>query len=178
MKGLVFAEFLDMVSTSYSPDVVEDILDDCDLQSGGAYTSVGTYDHQEMHALITALSDRVGVPGQDLTVAFGQHLFGVFLAKYPEFFVGVDSAPEFLSLVDGYVHLEVQKLYPDAELPSFECVQVDPDTMTMTYRSSRGFEDLAAGLLAGCVAHFESPWEIERYSGGPDTTVFTLRRAH
>ena len=80
--------------------------------------------------------------------------------------------------MDGYVHLEVQKLYPDAELPSFECVQVDPDTMTMTYRSSRGFEDLAAGLLAGCVAHFESPWEIERYSGGPDTTVFTLRRAH
>jgi hypothetical protein len=176
MKGLVFTEFLDMVSAAYSQEVVEDILDDCDLESGGAYTAVGTYDHQEMHELVTALSRRVNVSAPELTFAFGHHLFGVFYAKYPEFFEGVDSAPDFLQLVDGYVHLEVRKLYPDAELPSFDCARPDPDTMTMTYCSSRGFADLAAGLLAGCVEHFDSPFEISRLAMDDSTTVFTLSR--
>jgi len=52
------------------------------------------------------------------------------------------------------IHVEVRKLYPDAELPTFTCDTSTPGRLTMLYRSSRPFADLAEGLIAGCIAHF------------------------
>jgi hypothetical protein len=48
MKGMVFTEFLEMVEAKFSADMVDDIISDSDLPNGGAYTSVGTYDHSEL----------------------------------------------------------------------------------------------------------------------------------
>jgi len=56
MKGVVFTEFLDMVEAKFSADMVDDIIDDAKLASGGAYTAVGTYPHSEMVALGVALA--------------------------------------------------------------------------------------------------------------------------
>ena len=54
MKGMVFTEFLEMVESTFSADMVDDIIDDSAPPSGGAYTSVGTYDHQELVGMVTA----------------------------------------------------------------------------------------------------------------------------
>ncbi len=45
MKGVVFTEFIEMVEDQFSADMVDDIIDDAQPPSGGAYTAVGTYDH-------------------------------------------------------------------------------------------------------------------------------------
>ena len=55
MKGLVFREFANMVEREFGQDAFDDLVDECDLPSGGAYTTVGDYDHQEMLDLVTAL---------------------------------------------------------------------------------------------------------------------------
>ena len=62
----------------------------------------------------------------------------------------------------GKTHGEVRKLYPDAELPTFTCDTSTPGRLTMLYRSSRPFADLAEGLIAGCVAHFGEPMLMHR----------------
>ena len=54
MKGMVFTEFLEMVESTFSADMVAAIIDDSAPPSGGAYTSVGTYDHQELVGMVTA----------------------------------------------------------------------------------------------------------------------------
>lgn len=38
MKGMVFTEFLDMVETKFSAAMVDDIIEDSQVASGGAYT--------------------------------------------------------------------------------------------------------------------------------------------
>jgi len=43
MKGIVFAEFLDLVEDKFSIEMAERIIDECDLPSKGAYTTIGTY---------------------------------------------------------------------------------------------------------------------------------------
>ena len=48
MKGLVFVEFVEFVEQEYSLEMVDRIIDNSALASGGAYTSVGVYDHREM----------------------------------------------------------------------------------------------------------------------------------
>ena len=64
MLGIVFSEFTEMVEEVFSAEMVEKILDDCDLESGGAYTSVGSYSHTEIISLVGALIDGVRVKCQ------------------------------------------------------------------------------------------------------------------
>jgi Haem-NO-binding len=162
MKGVVFTEFLDMVEARFSANMVDDILDDARLPHGGVYTAVGTYPHGEMVAMVVALSQRTGVAVGDLVRVFGQHLFGRFVQAYPAFFHGVTDAFQFLSGIEDIIHAEVLKLYPDAELPRFIVEHHDERRLVLLYQSPRHFEDLAEGLMHGCVAHFGEPIHIQR----------------
>lgn len=170
MKGVVFTEFLEMVESRFSANMVDDIIDDAKLPSGGAYTAVGTYPHTEMVALATALSQRSGVCLRDLLLAFGEYLFGVFVKGYPSFFVGMNDPFRFLAGIEEIIHAEVRKLYPDAELPRFEVEQHDDQRLVLVYDSHRHFEDLAEGLMRGCIAHFGGNIAIARETLGDGKT--------
>ena len=161
MKGVVFTEFLEMVEETFSPELVDDIIEDAGVDSGGAYTAVATYDHAELVALVVALGRRTKTPVSDLVRTFGRHLLGRFAVLYPQFF-DVGSAFEFLQSIETHIHVEVQKLYPDAELPHFECLEMGAHQLEMIYSSKRSFGDLAYGLIEGCGDHFGETLVIER----------------
>lgn len=162
MKGVVFREFIDMVESSFSPEIADKIIESSDLPSGGAYTSVGTYDHHEIIQLVSHLGERTGIAVPDLLRAFGNHLLGRFAALYPSHFVCRNSTFEFLAILDNKIHVEVKKLYPDAELPVFDHSSPDPNVMAFVYHSKRPFADLAEGLIQGCIAYFNENIEIQR----------------
>lgn len=177
MKGMVFTEFLEMVEDRFSLEIADRIIEASNLPSGGAYTAVGTYDHEEMIQLVTHLSTETEIAVPDLLRTFGKHLFGRFVGSYPQFFEGVASTFGFLGNIEGYIHVEVRKLYPDADLPSFEYDTSEPGRLTMVYRSTRPFADLAEGLILGSIEHFDETIEVQRedLSEGRGTCVrFTL----
>lgn len=178
MKGMVFTEFLDMVEDRFSPEVADRIIVQADVPSGGAYTSVGTYDHGEIVSLVVALSQETGLPVPTLVSAFGAYLFGRFAKLYPQFFAESSSVFDFIGTVEHVIHVEVRKLYPDAELPTLAC-EADGDRMTVIYRSKRQMADLAEGLIQGCIAHFGEEIAIRRQDGLDDGgTLFALQRQH
>jgi hypothetical protein len=179
MKGIVFCEFVEMMEQEFSADMADEIISGAELESGGAYTTVGTYDHREMLVLVTRLSEKTGAPVPELVKAFGRYLFGRFVELYPAFFDGIDGAFSFLDRIEEHVHVEVKKLYPDAELPTFDTSRPDKDTMIMVYQSRRPFADLALGLIEGCIAHYTEPVDVqmEDLSNEGRTHVrFTLTR--
>ena len=161
MKGMVFTEMMEMVEATWSLDMVDAIIARSQVPSGGAYTAVGTYPHEEIIALVVALSAETGVPVPDLVSAFGKHLFGRFALAYPRFFEGITSSFQFLSGIENVIHAEVRKLYPDAELPTFE-VEQGHNTLALTYFSEHPFADLAQGLIEGCIAHFGEAIQVQR----------------
>ncbi len=173
MKGMVFTEFLEMVSDKFSANMVDDIIDDCDLPNGGAYTAVGNYDHGELVQMVAALSKRIGTPAPVLVQVFGEHMFGRFHALYPSFFVGITSALDFLEGIETVIHTEVRKLYPDAQLPSFDCER-SSDGLTMIYSSPRHFGDLAEGLIRGAIAYFGDKVEVTRHNQADGSIRFVM----
>jgi hypothetical protein len=162
MKGVIFTEFLEMVEQQFSIETADRIIEASDLSTDGAYTSVGTYDHAELLQLVSALSGETDLPVPDLVRGFGKHLFGRFHALYGQFFEGPHTTFSFLSSVHSYIHVEVRKLYADAELPTFDCEVGDDTHMVMIYRSKHPFSDLAEGLIAGCADHFGESIEIRQ----------------
>jgi hypothetical protein len=154
VKGIVFTEFLEMVEAQYSPAFVEDLIDQSDLPSKGAYTAVGTYPHCEMIQLVDGLSKKTSIAVPSLMKAYGEHLFERFHLRYPQFFEEEMTSFDFLAKVENHIHLEVKKLYPDAKLPSFIIEKNCASHFSMIYRSERPFSDLCEGLIIGCIKHF------------------------
>lgn len=179
MKGIVFTEFIELVEETFSMDMVDDILDDCDLDSGGAYTSVGLYDYNEMLQLVTALSKRSNTPIPDLLHVFGKHLIKKFSSNFSSMFEAAPDAFTFLEGIDNHVHVEVRKLYPDAELPQLGTERPDANTLLMRYQSNRPFAELAYGLMSGAIDYFGETIEITREDENTDGTVqtFILKKA-
>jgi hypothetical protein len=161
MKGLVFTELMELVESAWSMDMVDAIIVRSKVASGGAYTAVGTYPHEEIVALVVALSEESKVPVPDLIHTFGKHLFGRFVLGYPRFFQGCTNTFQFLGGIESIIHAEVRKLYPDAELPTFDVVSA-PGQLTLTYFSDHPFADLAHGLIDGCIAHFGEKITLHR----------------
>ena len=164
MKGIVFTEFLDMVAQRFSEELVDDMITDARLPHGGAYTSVGTYPHSEMVALVAAMSNRTQLSVDGLLEAFGHHLFGRFYLNYPQFMDSTTDPLEFLMGIETIVHTEVRKLYPDAQLPEFETQRIALDEIAMNYRSAHDFSALALGLIKGCAEHYQCELLVSRSS--------------
>ncbi len=172
MKGVVFTEFLDFVGMKFGADMVDDIVGDCDLPSGGAYTSVGTYDHTEMHALVSALAARGGAAVPILLREFGRHLCGRFQKGFPQFFEQNATLFDFLESVQDHIHVEVRKLYPDAELPSFDTHHRDEAALELNYRSCRPLAALAEGLILGAADQYGTSVSVEQKPITDDTGTF------
>ncbi|WP_127581275.1 heme NO-binding domain-containing protein [Paenibacillus koleovorans] len=179
MKGMVFTTFLEMVEERFSPQMADKIIELAELPSGGAYTSLGTYSHEEIISLVVQLSKQTDIPVSDLVRVFGEYMFGQLAAGYPQFVAANKSVYDFLLKVDSYIHVEVRKLYPDAELPGFSYETPSPGVMVMTYRSSRPFADLAEGLIVGAIKHFEEDITLERENledAGGTAARFTMTK--
>ncbi|WP_309383905.1 heme NO-binding domain-containing protein [Cerasicoccus frondis] len=174
MKGMVFTELLDMVEDKFGIDMVDSILEDADLPvSHGAYTAVGTYPHEEIVSIVMQLSKHSGLPPDALLKVFGEHLFARFHGAYPQFFSGSTSSFDFLQNIDQYIHVEVRKLYPDAELPAFDCER-NGNQLKMVYTSTRHMESFAEGLIRGCLSHFGEEADITCESVDDNTSIFNV----
>ncbi|QDQ27388.1 hypothetical protein FNU76_14045 [Chitinimonas arctica] len=162
MKGIVFTEFLEMVESQLGMEMADRIITAAALPNDGAYTAVGTYDHAELVRLVVALSEATGTPAASLVRGFGVYLFQRFSQIYPGFFTSASGSFEFLGHIENHIHVEVRKLYPEAELPTFFCERPAPDQLSLLYSSPRGFADLAEGLIQGCIAHFSESIALSR----------------
>ena len=179
MKGIIFLEFIGMVENRFSLDTADAIITAAQLQTNGAYTTVGTYATQEMTALVTQLSRISGMPVPALLNAFGNYIFQRFSVIHAAYVSPHTTVFDLLSLLDNHIHVEVRKLYSDAELPSFTYEMLSPNCMLFIYRSKYMLADFAEGMLQGCIAHFNEQIHIDRQDQA-DTegahTRFTLTR--
>ncbi len=174
MKGVIFTEFLDMVSQEMGQAGVEEVLNSLDLQSKGAYTAVGQYNYREFFSILGEFSDRLSITFEEMLNRFSSHIFSYFSDTYPQFFEGVDLF-QFLQNIDDYIHPQVRKLYPDAELPSFSS-KLDGGLLRLKYQSSRGLGLFAKGLILAAIEHFDEPVALEVKAGdnGQNSVEFQL----
>lgn len=154
MKGIVFTEFLEMVEDRFGLEVVDQIIEASNLHSGGVYTAVGTYDFNEMVTLLTHLSETISTPPDALLYAFGRYLFARLGEAHPEVISNYSDPINLLYSIEDHIHVHVQKLYPDAELPSFTILERTDNSLSMIYESSRGLYRLAHGLIESTFEHF------------------------
>ncbi|GAA3629402.1 heme NO-binding domain-containing protein [Flavivirga jejuensis] len=161
MKGIVFTEFLDLVEDKFGLEMVDEIINKSNLESGGVYTSVGTYKFSEMLQLLNHLSTNTGISIDDLLLVYAEHFFSVLKTSYPEILETYKDPIEMISSIENHIHIEVRKIYPDAELPTFEVLEKTGHSIIMIYKSSRAMHHFGLGLMNKTFEHFNTAATIE-----------------
>ncbi|MGJ8761069.1 heme NO-binding domain-containing protein [Polaribacter sp. R2A056_3_33] len=160
MKGIVFTEFLDLVEEKFGLEMVDKIISQSELASEGVYTSIGTYSFSEMLQLVTNLSGNTGISTDDLLLVYAEHFFSVIKTSYPGLLETYKDPIEMLASIENHIHVEVQKIYPDAELPTFVVEEKTDNSIIMLYKSSRAMHHFGLGLMNKTFEHFNAKASI------------------
>ncbi|MEL0644072.1 MULTISPECIES: heme NO-binding domain-containing protein [unclassified Olleya] len=161
MKGIVFTEFLELVEDKFGLEMVDNIITSSTLESDGVYTAVGTYSFSEMLQLLTHLSENTGISIDNLLLVYAEHFFSVIENSYPGLLATYKDPIEMISSIENHIHVEVRKIYPDAELPTFEVVEKTENSLVMIYTSSRAMHHFGLGLMNKTFAHFNATATID-----------------
>ncbi|WP_299807391.1 heme NO-binding domain-containing protein [uncultured Shewanella sp.] len=176
MKGIIFAEFLDLVEDTFGLDICQKMLDE--NENDGVYTSVGTYDHKDLVKLIISLSKLTGVSADELQRIYGKSVFNTLYNSLPGLEGKADSTFSFIKSVEEYIHIEVKKLYPNANPPSFNFISASKTRLVMDYLSARCMSHVCLGLIQGCADHFAENINIQMDSINDEQSQvrFTITR--
>ena len=161
MKGIVFNQLQVFVELNHGIVAWDDAIVSCELPSQGVYVGTQSYDDSELMALVAHFSEVLSASAADITRAFGEFVFARLFEFAPEEAKNAKDLKSFLMMVDQIIHVEVSKLYHDANLPSFE-YDSKPNSLLMEYRSPRKMCFFSEGLILAAAKHFEEEVELKQ----------------
>ena len=156
MKGIVFTEFLDLVEEKFGLEMADAIISQSKLESKGVYTSIGTYSFSELLQLLQNLQTKTGISIDNLLLIYGEHFFSVIETNYKDLLSSYNDPIEMLASIENHIHVEVRKIYNDAELPTFIIKEKTKKTLILIYKSSRSMHHFGLGLMNKTFEHFNS----------------------
>jgi len=170
MKGVLFTEFQNLIEAEFGLEVLDQVIEKAlpALSTNGAYTSVGTYPHTELLALLDALVSLVDAELDGMLLAYAYRLMDAFEASYPEFFESHTELFSFLLKVESQMHAGIRKLYPDANPPTLEVERKTEDSLRLVYRSHRPLSVVVIPLLHAAARRYEAPISVEVLSASDD----------
>lgn len=172
MKGIVFTELMEMVEEKFGMEMLNNIIDESSLSTNGVYSSVGTYEASDLFVMVQKLSQKTGMKIPDLIHAYGRYFFDVLSQNYPIFFEE-SNCFDFLKTIDSHIHVEVQKLYPDAELPKFSFKE-EGNKLYLKYQSERKLSKFALGLIERTIEHYKEDITVLEVANESDGQLVTF----
>jgi hypothetical protein len=152
VKGIIFNVVEEVVTNRYGEDVWDSLLESAELD--GSYTSLGSYPDEDLMRLVSAASEALSVPPDDVVRTLGEGAIPLLASRYPQFFDPHGSARPFLLTLNDIIHPEVRKLYPGAEVPDFDFSEAENGDLVIGYRSERRLCALAEGFIQGAATHY------------------------
>lgn len=153
MKGIVFNILEEMTEEQFGMQMWNEILDEA-TKSTGVFTAGKNYPDDNLFEIIGIASKKLNLPAETIVGAFGEYMFHRLNERHPVFIEKEPTLKSFLKSIESVIHVEVNKLYQDLNLPSFEYFDNSDDHLIMRYRSPRKLCILAEGLIRGASNHY------------------------
>lgn len=170
---MVFTELFELIEEKFGYDRLDDVIESSGLSTDGSYTATGNYPFDELVRIVTSLSEQTNIPVGTLLEVYGEYLFPKLLKVIPS----IDKATDILSFiesVENHIHVQVRKLYPDAELPTFELLGSDNKELQFNYISTKKIPELAKGLIIGASKHFNQDVTVNFTETSDGKILFTV----
>ena len=158
MYGMINNAIETMVTEHYDVATWERIKAHAALDTE-VYISNQGYPDSDTYALVTAASEVLQLPAEEILEAFGQHwVLRTATEQYgPLLDTAGNSIQEFLCNLPNF-HAHVILTLPNLEPPEFRVAQVTDSSLELHYRSHRpGLNAFVIGLLKGLGTRFDTP---------------------
>ena len=159
LKGIIFNLVETIIRNEYGEDTWDDLLDAAELD--GAYSSLGSYDDQDLYKIVGAASKKLDVPPAEVVRWVGYKALPLMAASFPGFFEGHSETRTFVLSLNDIIHPEVRKLYPGADVPVFDFDTSDANVLVVGYHSHRKMCTFAIGLIQGAAEHYKQVAKID-----------------
>ncbi|MDB2562582.1 heme NO-binding domain-containing protein [Sulfurimonas sp.] len=176
MRGMIFTELLELIEEKFGYDRLDDVIDASGLDNDGSYTATGNYPFDELVKIVVSLSEQTEIPVPTLLEVYGEYLFPKLLKVLPALSQDADIL-EFVESVENHIHVQVRKLYPDAELPTFELLSSSDEKLEFYYVSTKNIPQLAKGLIMGASKYFNQPVNVEFSDSQNGKFLFTVAKS-
>lgn len=157
MKGIVFNLLEQFITEKMGGEKYEEILAGCPLKTREPFVGPGSYPDEDLMALVNMTVEKMGVELPEALRAFGRFCVPKLAERFPIFMSPHNHPKPFLKTVGSVIHVEIKKLYPDAEPPSLTYDDPAPGQLIIRYKSKRRLCRFMEGLIDGVADYYDSP---------------------
>ncbi len=185
MRGLIFNYLLEFIEETHGYPFVDDLIESTALLNDGSFVDGGLYPDKEFMRFIVNTSEKMQTKQATFLEQFGEWVFLPMYAKLNTVYdvnayhqSTIQSAFDFIAMLNTIHYKEIVKLYPDSDFPHFNVLKRSEDELFIEYSSRRKLHHLANGLLAGCAKYFNEKLHIDMHISKTGSTVdFTITKA-
>ncbi len=179
MKGIIFNLLEDYIENTFGAGEYEEMLAGCPLsvEDPELIVGPGTYPDRDFLAMVNWLALRNNRQDDEILRSFGRYSIIRLAERYPQFFNAYENPRDFLKSVGFIHHIEIRKLYKDAQTPEFSAEDHGEGRMRLRYRSKRHLCAFVEGLIDGLAEQYGRPITREKTScsqSGGQECVFLL----
>jgi predicted hydrocarbon binding protein len=178
MKGIVFNLLESFVSKNFSEETWDQIHEESNLRNQDPYVGPGTYEDEDLLELVGTSNRILETPIPKILFLFGRFCFKPMVETCPQYLKGINSCADFLMIVDQVIHVEIQKLMPNAYLPRVIVTKRNNNTLEVRYESKRKLCGFLEGMITGCAEFFDEEVIIDHpicTHDGYDHCLLTLK---
>lgn len=161
MYGLVNKAIQDMVCSRFGEETWKEIKHKAEVDID-VFLNMEGYPDDITHRLVKAASVVLSLSTQQIMQAFGEFWVHYTAQEgYGEMMdMSGDTLPEFLENLDN-LHARVGVSFPNLQPPSFECTDMEENSLSLHYRSDReGLTPMILGLVQGLGNRFDTEVDI------------------
>lgn len=179
MYGLINRAIQDMVCEKFGEETWTEIRQHAGIHER-IFLVLEPYPDEITHKLVASASEVLDLSPIEIMEAFGHHWIKFTgTAGYKEIMeMGGESLKEFLENLDD-LHSRVGIQFPSLRPPSFECEEIDNETLKVHYSSTReGLAPMVVGLIEGLGNKFSTDVEVtqtESKEHGAEQDIFQIR---
>jgi Haem-NO-binding len=169
MYGLVNKAIHDMVCSRFGEEIWQEIQQKSEIDVD-IFISMEGYPDDITHKLVKAASVVLGLSSSEIMQAFGEFWVQYTSQEgYGEMMdMSGDTLPEFLENLDN-LHARVGVSFPKLQPPSFECSDMEENSLNLHYHSERqGLTPMIFGLVKGLGTRFDTEVDITQIQNRDD----------
>ena len=169
MYGLVNKAIQNMVCDRFGEETWETIKQKAGVEES-SFLSMEGYPDDLTHRLVKAASVVLELPASDIMQAFGEYWVEYTAQEgYGEMMeMSGDNLPDFLEDLDN-LHSRVGVIFPQLKPPSFECSDMEEESLNLHYHSTReGLAPMVVGLVKGLGTKFDTEVEVTQTANRED----------
>jgi len=178
MKGFVFTEFIRFIEESHGLSMVDEMIEKSNLPSGGIYSAFISYPFDELVTMLSFVCNKTKDSAEFLLEEFGKFVFPYLIGKHSYITKEYKNPLDLIAGIETHIHIEVKKLYEDAELPEFRLVEKQDNKLVMIYHSKRGLTYFAIGLMKQSFKYFKMKGNVsidKEYEGNGVKFIVEVR---